>query len=130
MSETNGVAEHDDARARALGAGLPLLTPKASAITAFTLAVMSMLGQGSWTTAVQSFYGTSFAPSSYGSIVVAIGLVLLAMALGALWLARSVILRANRDTSWEDHLARAAVVVGGLGAVLALVTVVGGLVGH
>ncbi|MGZ4427993.1 MAG: hypothetical protein ACXVXC_05280 [Nocardioidaceae bacterium] len=128
MSEPNGVTEHDDARARVFGVALPLLTPKASAITAFTLAVMSLLGQGSWTMAVQSFYGTSFAPRSYGSIVVAIALVQLAVALGALWLARSVTLRANRDTSWEDHLARAAVVVGGLGAVLALVTVVGRLI--
>lgn len=127
MTQPNGFTEHEDDHGPAFGLST-LLTPKASAITGFTLAVFSMMGQGSWTIAVQSFFGTNFGPQDYATTVLVVGVVSLALATGALLLARQVLLQHLGGPPWEDHLARAAVVIAGLGAVFAVVTIVGGIV--
>jgi hypothetical protein len=105
-----------------------LLTPPAAATTAFALAVFSMLGQGTWTTAVQSFFGTSFGPNDYSIILAATGVATGALALGALWLGRRVVTDGRAVASWEGHLARAAILVAALGAVLSILTIIGGVV--
>ncbi|HET6626475.1 MAG TPA: hypothetical protein VFG63_08790 [Nocardioidaceae bacterium] len=102
-----------------------LLTSQASATVAFTLAVLSMMGQGSWTLAVQSFFGTMFAPSDYGSVVTAGGIASLLLAAAAILLGGRVLSARPDHTSWDTQLARAAVLVGALGALLAVITILG-----
>lgn len=104
-----------------------LLTAQTSATVAFTFAVFSMLGQGTWTVAAQSFFGPGFGPREY---VVVAGIASLALAAGALWLGRrGLVARATASSPWAVQLAGAAVVVGALGAVLAALTILGGIVG-
>jgi hypothetical protein len=104
-----------------------LLTAHTSATVAFTFAVLSMLGQGAWTMAAQSFTGTTFAPSEF---LVTGGVASLALAVGALWLGRRVLVaRATAPSPWAAHLAGAAVVVGALGALLAILTIIGAALG-
>lgn len=104
-----------------------LLTAHTSATVAFTFAVFSMLGQGTWTVAAQSFFGPGFGPQEY---VVVAGVASLALAAGALWLGRRVlVVRVTAPSPWAVHLAGAAVIIAALGAVLAVLTIVGGIVG-
>ena len=104
-----------------------LLTAQTSATVAFTFAVLSMLGQGTWTVAAQSFFGPGFGPQEY---VVVAGVASLALAAGALWLGRrALVARAKTSSPWAVHLAGAAVIIAALGGVLAVLTIVGGIFG-
>lgn len=111
-------------------AGAPLLTSKASAITGFTLAVLTLWGQGAWSTAIQSFLGTNFGFNEYLNILSLVGLVTLAIAVAGMLLGRRAFTDPDASLSWEGHLGRAAVVLGGLGAVIAVVTVLGSVLGQ
>lgn len=105
----------------------PMFTPQATAIAGFAFAVFSMLGQGSWSTAVTAlFWGTSYGSATVPDVMVVWGVGCLAMAGLAGWLARRT-LRAS-DGAWEAHVARAAVLIAAAGAVLAVVTIIGGLI--
>lgn len=110
------------------GAGLTeLMTPQATAIAGFAFAVFSMLGQGTWSTALTTlFWGSSYDMGTVGNVMVVWGLGCLLMAGLGGWLAVTT-LRSGSAT-WEAHLARAAVMVAGVGSVLAVLTIVGGLV--
>lgn len=103
-----------------------LLTGKAAALTGFTLALLSMQGQGSWTTAIQSFFGTTFGPAEYVNVLTIAGVAALAMAVASLLLARRALADDDNEATWADHLGRATMVIGGLGAALALLTIIGG----
>jgi hypothetical protein len=104
-----------------------LLTPKATAIAGFAFAVFSMLGQGSWSTAITAlFWGTSYDVGTVPHVMVVWGVGCLIMAGLAGWLAHGT-LRAT-DGPWEAHLARAAVLIATVGVVLAALTIVGGLI--
>jgi hypothetical protein len=105
----------------------PFLSPEAASICGFSLAVLSLQGQGSWMTAVGSFFGTRVGLGAYGHVLTVAGLVALALAVAAVLLAGRVV-RDGAVVGWPDHLARAAVVLGLLGGVFAVVTVAGGLV--
>jgi hypothetical protein len=106
-----------------------MLTPKATGIAGFTFAVFSMLGQGTWSTALSAlFWGTGYGIGTVPNVMVAWGIGCLVMAGLAGWLARSTLRAA--DGAWEGHLARAAVLVAAVGAVLATLTIIGGLIHH
>lgn len=104
-----------------------LMTPRATAIAGFAFAVLSMLGQGTWSTALTTlFWGTSYSPDAVPHVMAVWGVGCLVVAgLGA-WLARNTLRVA--DQAWEAHLARAAVIVAALGALLAVLTIIGGLI--
>jgi hypothetical protein len=104
-----------------------LLTPRATAIAGFAFAVFSMLGQGSWSiTLTALFWGNHYAVGSVTDVMTAWGVGCLVMAgIGALLASRT--LRAGTD-GWEGHLARAAVIVAAVGAVLGVLTIIGSLV--
>ena len=104
-----------------------LLTPRSTAIAGFTFAVLSMLGQGAWSTALTTlFWGTSYAPGTVPNVMAVWGVGCLVLAALGAWLAHNTLRIA--DQSWEAHLARAAVIVAALGALLAVLTIIGGLV--
>jgi nitrate reductase gamma subunit len=107
-----------------------LLTPKACATAAFALAVFSILGQGSWSLAAQSlFASTIVSEGDYDVLVALAGLPSLALAVGAVLLARRTLLQPRSVlSSWEDHLARASVLVAALGGLLGLLTLLGAAV--
>jgi hypothetical protein len=105
-----------------------LLTAEAAAITAFTFAVLSLLGGSTTATLMQAILGLTFEPVDYRWISLAPPVVLLLFALGAMLLGGRVI-RGGRDEAptWAGQLARAAVVVAGVGAGLWVVAIVAGL---
>jgi hypothetical protein len=102
-----------------------LLTRQASAITAFTLAVLSVFGQGSWTTALQSVTGFVPGGAGYFSMVMWFGIIELGLAVGAMLLAGRVLTGDPDQARWEGHLARAAAMIALLGTVFAVVTIIG-----
>src|SRR6478735_10814116 len=105
-----------------------LLTAEASAIVGFTLAVTSLLGQTSWTTAMQSFFGTSFPESSVDNVLLWYGVASLLMAGVAMWFGRRVTFdQAGTTSTWAGHLARADIVLAAFGAVFAVLTILGAL---
>ncbi|HET8560784.1 MAG TPA: hypothetical protein VFL69_09730 [Marmoricola sp.] len=103
-----------------------LLTPKATAIAGFTFAFFSLFGQGALGQALSAlFWGSRYEIGSVPGVMAVWGFGCLVLAgLGA-WLARSTLLAADR--TWEADLARAALLVAALGAVIALLTIAGGL---
>lgn len=104
----------------------PLLTPASAAIAGFTFAVFSVLGQGAWGTALSTLvWGRSYALGSGIHVLTAWGVGNLIMAAVAVSLGRRTI--AAEPDGWASHLARAAVIVAGLGATLAVITIIGGL---
>ena len=110
------------------GSGLTeLMTPQAKAIAAFAFAVFSMLGQGTWSTALTTlFWGSSYDMGAVGNVMVVWGVSCLLMAGLGGWLAVST-LRVPTGT-WEANLARAAAMVAAVGSVLAVLTIIGGIV--
>lgn len=113
----------DQHRARTLR---PLLTPESSAVTALVLAVLSLRGQGAWTSALQAFLPRGFAIGEYGTYVVVAGTGSLALAAAAWWLARHAGTSEVPVPAWADHLARAATVIAIVAAVVAVLTIIGG----
>ncbi len=104
-----------------------LLTPPAAAIAGFTFAVFSVLGQGAWGTALSTLvWNNSYAMGSGVHVLASWGFGNLVMAGIAVALGRRSI--AAEPEGWASHLARAAVIVAGLGAVLAVITIIGGLI--
>lgn len=103
-----------------------LLTPEASAIAGFAFAVFSMLGQGSWSIAITAlFWGDSYPAGSVGGVMVGWGVGALLMAALGGWLASRAL--GVGTVGWDAHLARAAVLVAAVGALLSLLTIVGAL---
>jgi hypothetical protein len=105
-----------------------LLTPKAAAIAGFTFAVLSMMGQGTWSVALQSlFWGQQFAPSQVSAVVGSWSVATLLIA-GLGWLlARRTLGEPTAAVSWEGHLARAGMIVAAVSAGLSVLGVVGAL---
>jgi hypothetical protein len=104
-----------------------LRTPGATAIAGFAFAVFSMLGQGSWSASVTAlFWGSNYPMGSVDRVMVAWGASSLLMAALALWLAFRTLVSTQPHEPWAAHLARAAVLVAGVGVVLAVLAIVGG----
>jgi hypothetical protein len=105
-----------------------LLSTEATAIVAFTFAVFSMFGFGSWTLVAQSVLGSPAGPEDLRWQNVLSALVLLLLSLAAILLGKRVLFEGHDGASaWPGQLARAAVVVAAVGAALSLVAILGGL---
>jgi hypothetical protein len=122
------VGNNNDLRKRPWWSPSSLLTAEAAAITAFTFAVLSLLGGSTTATLMQAILGLTFEPVDYRWISLAPPVVLLLFALGAMLLGGRAI-RGGRDEAptWAGQLARAAVVVAVVGAGLSVVAIVAGL---
>lgn len=106
-----------------------VLTPQATAIAGFVIAVLSLLGQNTASTVLQwLFWGTSFTQSSVPNVMVvyAVGTLLLAVVGGLL--ALHTLRSPEPAEPWAGHLARAALLVAALGALVSVVGIIGGLV--
>lgn len=105
-----------------------ILTSKSAAIAGFTFAVFSMLGQGTWSYALQAvFWGASFPQRDVLQVIVGWAIASLMLAAAGLVLARRALRFPLSDEAWEGHLARAAVIVAGVGVLVSLVGIIGGL---
>lgn len=106
-----------------------LMTPKAAAIAGFAFAVLSMTGQGTWSMAVQTlFWGSNFPQSQVTFVLGSWAVATLVIAALGWLLARRTLSDAVAADSWEGHLARAATLVAGVGAVLSVLGILGSLV--
>ena len=106
------------------GSGDTLLTPEACAIAGFTLAALTMTGQGAWTAVAQSLFGSSFPESSLGTVLASGFLAALVVDVLAVLLARRALADPGSRAGWAGHLARAAIVVAVLGAGFSLLALV------
>jgi hypothetical protein len=134
MSDQNEdlLLSHDeDQPTSVLWSPLSLLTAEAASITAFSIALGSMLGLGSSMLVAQSVLGTPIGPSDLRIQNLIAAAITLAMALGAILLASRVLRQAEAQyAQWAQHLARAAVAVGAIGALLSAAALIGALLSH
>jgi hypothetical protein len=128
MAQSDSYSEPmGDARPPALSVAA-LLTPESTAITAATLAYLSVFDAGGVASAIQATFGWSFGfDDSYASNIAAAGLFMILAAVGATVLGLRVVRLAPAQQRWAGHLARASILVAALGAVLGVITVVGAL---
>jgi hypothetical protein len=103
------------------------LTPMAAAIAGFTLAVFSLFGDGAWVFPVQVFATSDSFPGNFDNVVIVCGVVQALLAAGGLALARRVLTTTGAGDS-ARHLAGAAGLVAAIGMVVAVATVVSGIV--
>ena len=95
-----------------------LLTPEATSITAFSIALISMAGFGNWFLITTSLFNPNAGPGDLRPQITGAA-ILLAMALGAILLASRVLRQAEaRYAQWARHLAGAAVAVAAIGTLL------------
>ena len=123
---------HDeDQPASAWWAPSSLLTPEATSITAFTVALSSMVGIGGSMLVAQSVVATPIGPSGLRAQNLIATAITLVMALGAILLAGSVLRQAGaRYAQWARHLAGAAVAVAAIGTVLSVAALIGAVLSH
>ena len=101
------------------------LTSTAAGIAGLTIAILSLLADGSWSYVVQGWLNRN-GSSNFSDMVALTGVVQALLAVGALVLA----VRALRGPEpAARHLGGAAAVVGVLGVVVAALTVLAGLAG-
>lgn len=102
-----------------------LLTPAASAVAAFTVAVLTLDGQNLLLIGIQSLFGEGFGPrNGPAGYYLVWGLAALVPLVVGVALARITLVAVR--SGWEAHLARAAVVVAAVAAVGAVLTALGG----
>jgi hypothetical protein len=110
-----------------------LLTPEVTSITAFTIALISMLGVGSAILVAQSVLGVPAgpSPSALRAWNLMAAAILLLMALGALLLAGRVFRQAGPGSAeWARHLVGAAAAVAALSAMLNTAALIAALLRH
>jgi hypothetical protein len=108
-----------------------LLTAEATSITAFAIALSSTFGAGGALLVAQSVLGTPLGPSGLRAQNLIAAAITLAMALGAILLASTVLRQAEaRYAQWARHLAGAAVAVAAIGTVLSAAALIGALLSH
>ncbi|HEY0772915.1 MAG TPA: hypothetical protein VGD51_02445 [Nocardioidaceae bacterium] len=100
---------------------------RSGAIVGLVLAVLSLQGQGSWGLAIQAIFGLRFGPDQFGIVLALTGLATLGLSMAGFVLGRRASSVHGSVASWEHYVGRAAVVLGALGAVISVVTVVGSL---
>ena len=104
-----------------------LLTPEATSITAFSIALISTAGFGNWFLITTSLFNPSAGPGDLRPQIMGAA-ILLAMALGAILLASRVLRQAEaRHAQWARHLAGAAVSVAAIGTLLNAAALIGAL---
>jgi hypothetical protein len=101
------------------------LSPAVCAVTAFTLAVLALLGQNLVTVGIGVLLGPNVGPGGQTGFYFAWALAAAVQVGIALLLARRTF---NAAGHWEAVLGRAAVLVSGIGLVAALLTVVGAVI--
>jgi hypothetical protein len=107
-----------------------LLTPEATSITAFSIALISMAGFGNWFLITTSLFNPSAGPGDLRPQIMGAA-ILLAMALGAILLASRVLRQAEaRYAQWARHLAGAAVSVAAIGTLLNAAALIGALLNN
>lgn len=110
-----------------------LLTPEVTSITAFTIALLSTFGTGNAMLVAQSVLGAPAGPdpSALRAWNLMAAALLLAMALGAILLARRVFRQAGPwCAQWARHLAGAAAAVAALSTVLNTAALIAALLRH
>ena len=113
--------------ARSTGESLgAFLTPQASAITGFTLAVLALTGQGTWTQAVQSLWLPSYPESSVAVVLASGSAATLLIAIAALVVSRRA-LSPTAGAGWHEHLGRAGVALAVLAVGLSALALLLGL---
>jgi hypothetical protein len=117
MSELPGASEPG-------GSADGWLTPTAAAIAGFTIAVLSLLTNGAWMMALQTFIARN-GSSAFEDVVMATGVAQGLLATAALVLARRG-LASSAVTA--RNLGGVTVVVGVLGVAVAFLTIVAGLI--
>jgi hypothetical protein len=104
-----------------------LLTPEATSITAFSIALISTAGFGNWFLITTSLFNPNTGPGDLRPQIMGAA-ILLAMALGAILLASRVLRQAEaRYAQWARHLAGAAIVVAAIGTLLNAAALIGAL---
>ena len=122
MDEHDQVGTGTEHTGESLGA---FLTPQASAITGFTLAVLATTGQGIWTQAVQSLWLPSYPESSVAVVLASGSGATLLVAIAALVVSRRAV-GPLAGPGWHEHLGRAGVALSALaGALSALALLLG-----
>jgi hypothetical protein len=107
-----------------------LLTPEATSITAFSIALISTAGFGSWVLVGLSVFPSPTGPGDLRAQIMGAA-ILLAMALGAILLASRVLRQAGaRRAQWARHLAGAAVAVAAIGTLLNAAALIGALLNN
>lgn len=115
------------------GGGVPpwhpdaLLGPGPSALVAFTLAVLALIGNNLMTFGVQALFGEFFRSQGQTEFLVVFALGSLAPAGASLYLARRA-LAGDAVAHWEAGLARAAAVLAVVGIFFGLLTVLGAVI--
>ena len=118
------MSDHEQPADRERPETVPILTPPAAAIAAFTLAVLTMLGQGAWSGLVQSLLFRSFAEGQLDTrLLWSYGATLLLDAV-AFWLAHRALRDPVAAQTWAGHLARAAVIVATVAVVVTVIALV------
>jgi hypothetical protein len=103
------------------------LTAPASAVVAFVLAVLALMGQNSLSLAVGAFAE----PASSGGLVgfyIGFGLALIVQVVLAFVLARRALAGGDGGPAWAPTLARAAVVLAALALVAGVLALLGAMV--
>jgi hypothetical protein len=104
-----------------------LLTPEATSITAFSIALISTAGFGNWFLITTSLFNPNTGPGDLRPQITGAA-ILLAMALGAILLASRVLRQPEaRYAQWARHLAGAAIVVAAIGTLLNAAALIGAL---
>ncbi|WP_296601541.1 hypothetical protein [Nocardioides sp.] len=107
------------------GGSTGLLTPVAAGIAGLIIATLSLLANGSWTYVVQGWINRN-GSGSFSDTVALTGVAQGVLAAGALFLAGRARLG---EEPIARHLGGATVVVGGVGLLVAVLTVLAGLAG-
>lgn len=107
--------------------GKPTVAARTNGIVGLVLAILSLQGQGSWTTAIQAVFGYQLGPDQFRVAMAISGLVTLGFAVAAFVLGRRALAGHGGAAPWEQHVGGAAVVLGAIGALISMVTVVGSL---
>ena len=98
-----------------------LLTPEATSITAFSIALISMAGFGNWFLITTSLFNPSAGPGDLRPQITG----------AAILLASRVLRQAGaRPAQWARHLAGAAVSVAAIGTVLNAAALIGALLNN
>jgi hypothetical protein len=124
------LSHDEDQPASAWWSPSSLLTLEATSITAFSIALISTAGLGSWVLVAQSVLSP---PTGPGDLRVPMmgAAILLAMALGAILLASRVLRQAGaRCAQWARHLAGAAVAVAAISTLLNAAALIGALLNN
>ena len=123
------MTQHEDVAAAPDGTAGPDAAVKArsGAIVGLVLAVLGLQGQGSWTFAIQSIFGLGFGPDQFGIVMALTALAALGLSVAGIVLGRRATSWRGGPASWDQYVGRAAVVLGVIGALIAVVAVVGSL---